>query len=84
MEAFDCLLPRDARLLTEILSPTDPCVDVIITSPPYWNLKDYGAPNQIGHGQTKDEYLADMEKVLRDCLLVTNSTFAAAREGQER
>ncbi len=74
MEAFDCLLPRDARLLTEILSPTDPCVDVIITSPPYWNLKDYGAPNQIGHGQTKDEYLADMEKVLRDCLLVTKST----------
>jgi len=37
-------------------------------------LKDYGAPNQIGHGQTKDEYLADMEKLLGDCFLVTKST----------
>jgi len=37
-------------------------------------LKDYKAPNQIGHGQTKDEYLADMEKVLGDCLLVTKPT----------
>jgi len=74
MRFVDCLLPRDVRLLTGILSPTDPCVDVIITSPPYWNLKDYGAPNQVGHGQSKDEYLADMEKVLRDCLLVTKPT----------
>jgi len=71
---IDYLLPKDVRLLTEILSPTDPCVDVIITSPPYWNLKDYRALNQIGHGQSKDEYLADMEKVLRDCLLVAKST----------
>lgn len=74
MKFTDCLLPKDARLLTEILSPTDPCVDVIITSPPYWDLKDYGAANQIGHGQTKDKYLADMEKVLRDCSLVTRPT----------
>jgi DNA modification methylase len=85
----DRLLCKDARLLTEILSPTDPCVDVIITSPPYWDLKDYGAPDQIGHGQTKDEYLADMEKVLGDCLLVTKPTGSlwlvvdTYREGKE-
>jgi DNA modification methylase len=74
VKLIDRLFLRDTRLLTEVLSPTDPCVDVIITSPPYWNLKDYTAPNQIGHGQTKDEYLADMERVLGDCLLVTKST----------
>ena len=74
MKVIDCLFLRDARLLTEVLSPTVPCVDAIITSPPYWNLKDYRAPNQIGHGQTKDEYLADMEKILGDCLLVTKPT----------
>lgn len=71
---IDRLLLKDARFLTEVFSSTDPCVDAIITSPPYWNLKDYGAPNQIGYGQTKSEYLADMEKILRDCLLVTKST----------
>ncbi len=74
MRFIDCLLPKDIRLLTEIVSPTDTCVDVIITSPPYWNLKDYGVPNQIGHGQAKDKYLGDMMKVLGDCLLVTKST----------
>lgn len=74
MKSIDRLLHEDVRLLTEILSPTDPCIDVIITSPPYWNLKDYGARNQIGHGQSKGEYLADMEKTLKDCLLVTKST----------
>jgi len=74
MEAIDSLLSKDVRFLQQILSPIDPCVDVIITSPPYWKLKDYGVPNQIGHGQTKDEYLADVEKVLRDCLLVTKLT----------
>ena len=74
MRFVDRLLCKDARLLTRMLSPTDPCVDVIITSPPYWDLKDYGAPNQIGHGQSKEKYLADMGNVLRDCWLVTKPT----------
>jgi len=85
----DRLLCKDARLLIKILSSTEPCVDVIVTSPPYWNLKDYEAPNQIGHGQTKGEYLDDMEKVLRDCLVVTKPTgslwlvIGTYREGKE-
>jgi DNA modification methylase len=74
MSFLDKLFLKDARLLTEILPPTEPCVDVIITSPPYWNLKDYGASNQIGHGQTKDQYLADIKEILRNCLLVTKPT----------
>ena len=88
-EFIDRLLHRDIRLLTGVLSSTDPCVDAIITSPPYWNLKDYGAPDQIGHGQTKGKYLDDMEEVLRDCLLVTKPTGSlwlvvdTYREGRE-
>jgi DNA modification methylase len=74
MNFVDRVVFEDARRLTEVLSPTDPCVDVIITSPPYWNLKDYGAPNQIGHGQSKSEYLSDMERLLGDCLLVGKPT----------
>ena len=74
VEFVDRLFPKDVRLLTEVLSTAEPCVDVIITSPPYWNLKDYEAPNQIGYGQTKDEYLSDMRKVFNDCLAVTKPT----------
>ena len=89
VEFTDRLLLRDARLLTEVLSPRDPCVDVTITSPPYWNLKDYGSPNQIGHGQSKNNYLADMTDVLEDCLRVTRPTGSlwlvvdTYREGRE-
>lgn len=32
-------------------------VDMCITSPPYWGLRDYGFPNQIGLESTVDEYI---------------------------
>jgi DNA modification methylase len=55
----------DARKLSELLSAGD-SIDVVITSPPYWNLKDYGVDIQIGSGQTYDQYLDDLERVFRD------------------
>ena len=36
----------------------------IVTSPPYWDLQDYGVECQIGYGQTLDGYLDDLQKVL--------------------
>ena len=48
---------HDARRLTEIISQDNPAVDVIITSPPYYNLKNYDAPNQIGYGQSREQVL---------------------------
>lgn len=38
-------------------------VDVVITSPPYADLKDYGHEDQIGHGQEDEEYLEDLTQV---------------------
>lgn len=38
-------------------------VDVVITSPPYADLKDYGHEKQIGHGQENEEYLDDLIQV---------------------
>jgi DNA modification methylase len=63
----------DARQLLSVF-PKRECIDTIITSPPYWQLKDYGRKAQIGFGQTKLQYLADIEKVLRDCWQVTKPT----------
>ena len=42
-------------------------VDVIITSPPYWNLKDYGIDNQIGFGQNYEKYLDELIDILNNC-----------------
>ncbi|MFA7238435.1 MAG: site-specific DNA-methyltransferase [Phycisphaeraceae bacterium] len=44
----------------------DGSVDFFITSPPYWNLKDYGAVDQIGQSDY-DEYLNDLAKVFDEC-----------------
>ena len=39
----------------------------IITSPPYADMMDYGITGQIGHGQTRDDYLSDVASVLTEC-----------------
>lgn len=45
----------------------DESVHLIITSPPYWHLKDYGTENQIGYGQSLHEYLWDLSRVWNEC-----------------
>lgn len=59
----------DARRLDELLgaysSPDQPLLTCTITSPPYADLKDYGHPDQIGHGQEYDEYLTEMRRIFR-------------------
>lgn len=44
----------------------DASVQLIITSPPYWNLKDYGSESQIGHSSYPD-YLARLATVWDEC-----------------
>jgi DNA modification methylase len=39
----------------------------IITSPPYWGLRDYGADGQIGLEPTIGEHLAKMVEVMEEC-----------------
>jgi len=62
----------DSRNLTEKVASKS--VDIVITSPPYWNLKDYDHENQIGFGQPKDEYLHDLDLVLLNCYSSVKST----------
>jgi len=35
----------------------DECIDCVITSPPYWGLRDYKVDGQIGQEYTFDEYI---------------------------
>lgn len=45
-------------------------IGVIITSPPYWNIKDYGLEGQIGDGQSIHEYLRDLYRVWNECFRI--------------
>jgi len=49
----------------------DKSVHLIVTSPPYWNLKDYGTANQIGQSDTSYmSYLNNLCKVFKECVRV--------------
>jgi len=41
-------------------------VQCVVTSPPYWALRDYGAEGQLGHERTPTEYIARLVAVFRE------------------
>jgi len=45
----------------------DESVHLVVTSPPYWCIKDYDHPEQIGRAQSYDDYLTSLTSVLREC-----------------
>ena len=54
----------DSRRMPEVADGT---VDLVVTSPPYWQIKDYGAAGQSGFGQSLHEYLKDLYHTWREC-----------------
>jgi len=50
----------DSRAMPEL---ADNSIHLMITSPPYYHIKDYGIPGQIGYGQSLHEYLVDLARV---------------------
>ncbi len=45
----------------------DKSVHLIITSPPYWQLKDYGEDSQIGFNDSYEEYINNLNLVWKEC-----------------
>lgn len=45
---------------------TDQSVHCVVTSPPYYGLRDYGVPGQLGLEPTPDEYIHTMVQVFRE------------------
>ena len=52
----------DSRKLAEIIS-NDIKIQTTITSPPYFDMKDYGVDEQVGYGQKYEDYLEDLNKI---------------------
>jgi DNA modification methylase len=44
----------------------DNSVHCVVTSPPYWGLRDYGIANQLGLEKMPEEYVAKMVEVFRE------------------
>lgn len=40
-------------------------VDLVLTSPPYWKIKDYGNENQIGYHDSLHEYMNKLIEILK-------------------
>lgn len=57
----------DARDLSAI---DDGSVHLAITSPPYWQIKDYGAEGQIGYHQSYGDYVNSLNLVWAECARV--------------
>lgn len=49
-------------------------VDLTITSPPYYNLKNYGSDGQIGYGQGYHMYLKQLGEIFSALYKLTRST----------
>jgi DNA modification methylase len=64
------IIRADARQIPLI----DACVDCVITSPPYWNLRDYGNAGQIGLERSPDAYVAELVAVFDEVRCVLKDT----------
>jgi DNA modification methylase len=45
-------------------------IDLIITSPPYWNIVDYSHPDQLGKGMTYKMFLKILKRNFFECMRV--------------
>ena len=61
------LINGDCRSMDYI---NDESIDLIITSPPYWQLKDYGELRQIGFNQSYEDYINSINLVWMECFRV--------------
>lgn len=57
----------DSRQMNEL---KDKSVHLIVTSPPYWQLKDYGTDNQIGFHDDYETYINHLNLTWKECFRV--------------
>jgi DNA modification methylase len=67
MDNWAKVIIGDSREMGEV---ADGSVDLVVTSPPYWHIKDYGISGQVGYGQSLHDYLKDLYRVWQECFRV--------------
>lgn len=67
-KTYQRLINGDARDLTFL---EDESIHLVVTSPPYWNLKRYNEnPDQLGHLNDYESFLRELEKVWKEVFRV--------------
>jgi len=61
------IINGDSRQMSEL---PDQSVHLVITSPPYWQLKDYGTDTQIGFHDSYQSYINNLNLVWKECYRV--------------
>jgi site-specific DNA-methyltransferase (adenine-specific) len=64
MKSIHRIVNGDSRNMSLI---NDKSVHLIITSPPYWQLKDYGTQDQIGYHESFESYINNLNVVWNEC-----------------
>jgi len=64
MKTWHKIIVGDSRQMKEVL---DESVHLVITSPPYWQLKDYGNGKQIGFNDSYEEYINNLNLAWKEC-----------------
>jgi len=64
MKTHHKIINGDSRQMAEL---PDNSVHLAITSPPYWQLKDYGTDNQIGFHDSYENYINNLNLVWKEC-----------------
>ena len=87
------LLIGDCRESMRALIAEGVKVQMCVTSPPYWGLRDYGVAGQLGLESTPQEYVANMVEVFRLVLdlladdgtlwLNLGDSYAGSRTGEQ-
>lgn len=67
MKTNHVIINGDSRKMKEL---GDESVHLIITSPPYWQLKDYGSENQLGFNESYESYINNLNLVWNECYRV--------------
>jgi DNA modification methylase len=53
-------------VIEQLKTLPDNHVNCVVTSPPYWGLRDYGQEGQIGLEESPDDYISKMVEVFRE------------------
>jgi len=64
MKTYHKTIIGDSRQMKEVPNES---VHLIITSPPYWQLKDYGNSQQIGFDNNYEDYINNLNLVWNEC-----------------
>ena len=64
MKTWHKIIIGDSRYMKEVANES---IHLIITSPPYWQLKDYGNGKQIGFNDSYEDYINNLNLVWNEC-----------------